>query len=233
MTVSGLRRGTQNPRRPSARPVTGVPSVGPVLRQRRGHADQAVLDGTLPGHVVRRLRDRARAPARRRRGCAAARRAARARPAPRTGRPRPRRAAAPSGRVTRDAPSGRRAAAARNRLKRSTQPRAGRGRRSVASVRSHSMPNDPNSAVAARKSRVRVRPVVCEVGEETCAPTYSGATSWLVQRWICWRARASVMSEAQTRCTRSSTPRSTRPPPDAHDSQSIVGCAARRSSSSA
>ena len=95
------------------------------------------------------------------------------------------------------------------------------------------MPKAPNSAVAARKSRLQVRPVVCEVGEDTCAPTYSGATSCVVQRWISCRARASVMSEVQTRWTRSSTPRSIRPPPDAQDSQSIAGCAARSASSSA
>jgi len=39
------------------------------------------------------------------------------------------------------------------------------------------MPNEPNIAVEARKSSPSVRPVVCEVGEETWAPTYSGATS--------------------------------------------------------
>ena len=61
------------------------------------------------------------------------------------------------------------------------------------------MPNAPKSAVAQRKSRSSVRPVVWEVGDETWAPRYSGATSWVVQRWICWRARASVMSEVQTR----------------------------------
>ncbi len=47
------------------------------------------------------------------------------------------------------------------------------------------MPNEPNSAVAARKSSGRVRPVVCEVREDTCAPAYSGATSCVVQRWMC------------------------------------------------
>ena len=38
------------------------------------------------------------------------------------------------------------------------------------------------------------------------------------------------MSEVQTRCTRSSTPRSMRPPPEAHDSQATSGCAARSAS---
>ena len=85
------------------------------------------------------------------------------------------------------------------------------------------MPKAPNSAVAARKSRDSVRCVVWEVGAETCAPAYSGATSWVVQRWICWRATASVMSEVHTRCTRSSTPRSIRPPPEAHDSHATSG----------
>ena len=94
------------------------------------------------------------------------------------------------------------------------------------------MPNEQNSAVAARKSRSRCRPVVCDTGEETCAPTSSGAMSWVVQRWICWRDRASVMSEPQKRCTFSSTPKSMRPPPEAQDSQATVGWLSRRASRS-
>ena len=42
---------------------------------------------------------------------------------------------------------------------------------------------------------------------------------------------ASVMSEVHTRCTRSSTPRSIRPPPEAQDSHATRGCAARSRSS--
>ena len=120
---------------------------------------------------------------------------------------------------------------------RATRPRAagagsaGRGRprapgrsrsSSVASVRSHSMPKAPNSAVAARKSRRSVRPWCARWGQ-TWAPRYSGATNRVVQRWICCRASASVVSEVHTRCTRSRTPRSIRPPPEAHDSQSTPG----------
>ena len=85
------------------------------------------------------------------------------------------------------------------------------------------MPKARKNAVAARKSRESVRPVWCERGAETWAPRYSGATSWPVQRWMCWRAIASVMSDVQNRCTRSTTPRSIRPPPPAQDSQRHVG----------
>ena len=73
----------------------------------------------------------------------------------------------------------------RNRLNRSIQDASDSRSADEASVRSHSMPKAPNSAVAARKSRDSVRCVVWEVGAETCAPAYSGATSWVVQRWIC------------------------------------------------
>jgi hypothetical protein len=95
------------------------------------------------------------------------------------------------------------------------------------------MPKCPNRAVAQRSDSGMYRPVWCENGADTCAPRYSGGTSWPVQRWMDCRARASVMSEVQTRSTRSSMPRSIRPPPAAHDSHSTSGCRLRSSSSSA
>ena len=97
---------------------------------------------------------------------------------------------------------------------------------------SHSMPKWPNSAVATRKARSWVRPVVWERGGPTWLPTSSGGTSSWVQRWMCWRSRASLVSLAQTRSVRARMPRSTRPPPDAQLSISTPGWRARSSSSS-
>ena len=93
----------------------------------------------------------------------------------------------------------------------------------LAWVMSHSMPRCPNRAVAQRSDSGMYRPVWCENGADTCAPRYSGGTSWPVQRWIGCRASASVMSEVQTRSIRSSMARSIRPPPAAHDSHSTAG----------
>jgi len=95
------------------------------------------------------------------------------------------------------------------------------------------MPKCPNSAVTPRSDIGMYRPVWCENAADTCAPRYSGGTSWPVQRWIGCRASASVMSEAQTRCTRSRMARSMRPPPAAQDSHSTPGCRARSRSMSA
>ena len=94
------------------------------------------------------------------------------------------------------------------------------------------MPNEPNSAVPARNDRSCVRPVVCARGAPTWLPTSSGGISWLVHRWICWRSSGSMKSLPQTRSVRSRTPRSTRAPPEEHDSISSPGCRARSSSSS-
>src|SRR6476646_136746 len=69
------------------------------------------------------------------------------------------------------------------------------GSSSVARVMSHSIPRAPKSAVAARKSRDNQRWVWCDVGADTWAPSRSGGTSCPVQRWIDWRASASVMSD--------------------------------------
>ena len=87
------------------------------------------------------------------------------------------------------------------------------------------MPNEPNSAVPARKPRSWVRPVVCACGGPTWLPTSSGGSSWPVHRWICCRSSGSMQSLAQTRSVRSRTSRSTRRPPDEHDSISTPGVA--------
>ena len=52
MTVCGRRRGTQNPRVASARPVTGVPAVGPVSASGDDLLTALLLDGTLPTRLV-------------------------------------------------------------------------------------------------------------------------------------------------------------------------------------
>ena len=75
------------------------------------------------------------------------------------------------------------------------------------------------------------RPVVCATGGPTCAPSSSGGSSRVVQRWICWRSTASLQSEVHTRSVRSSTPRSTRAPPLEHDSISSPGWRSRSRSS--
>jgi hypothetical protein len=67
---------------------------------------------------------------------------------------------------------------------------------------SHSMPKWPNRAVAARKARVWVRLVVWAWAGPTWLPTSSGGSSSPVQRWMCWRSRASLVSLAQTRSVR-------------------------------
>ena len=76
-----------------------------------------------------------------------------------------------------------------------------------------------------------MRPVVWAVPAPTCDPRYSGGTSSAVQRSIVKRSSGSLVSEGQTRCTRSSTPASMRAPPDEHDSISTAGNAARSVSS--
>ena len=80
------------------------------------------------------------------------------------------------------------------------------------------MPRCPNAAVAARKDRSWVRPVVWERPEAMWEPIISGGSSWAVQRSICCRSRGSMQSEAQTRSQRVITSRSMRPPPEAQDS---------------
>jgi hypothetical protein len=64
------------------------------------------------------------------------------------------------------------------------------------------MPKWPNSAVAPRKARDVVRPVVCVVGGPMWAPMSSSGTSSDVQRWICWRSSGSLLSLVQIRSVR-------------------------------
>ncbi len=77
-----------------------------------------------------------------------------------------------------------------------------------------------------------MRPVVCDRGGADVRSDQLGRQQQAVQRWICWRSSGSMQSLAHTRSVRSSTPRSTRPPPEEHDSISRPGCRARSSSRS-
>ena len=66
-------------------------------------------------------------------------------------------------------------------------------------------------------------PVECTGGLVRWAPISSGGTSRPVYRWICRRSRGSRVSLVQMRSVCSRMPRSTRAPPDAHDSISSPG----------
>ena len=170
----------RSPTRPAVGPCSG--SAGDMLTSNGTTGPSQVELGTPPP-------GRGRARGRTRRGCAPTRPAGRGRAAPRCGR----RATTPcsstagsedSGRTTRPEWS-----SGRNRLWRATQSASRSRSSSVAAVRSHSMPKAPNSAVAARKSRRQACARWCaRSATTTCAPRYSGATSWVVHRWICWRA---------------------------------------------
>jgi hypothetical protein len=85
------------------------------------------------------------------------------------------------------------------------------------------MPACANRAVISRKDSDVVRLVVCDRAAATWAPISSGGISCAVHRWMCCRSTGSLQSEAHTRSVCWRTPRSTRPPPLAHDSISSGG----------
>ena len=74
------------------------------------------------------------------------------------------------------------------------------------------------TARRSRGSRGRANGRWCATtGEPMWAPINSGGNNNEKPRWICCRSRASIESLVQARSVRSKMPKSTRPPPDAHD----------------
>ena len=94
--------------------------------------------------------------------------------------------------------------------------------------RSEPIPRLPIIATWKRKGKGALRPVRKFGTSVTHARiAFAGYTSEY-PRWIAIRSTASVLSEVQKSSNTLNAPKSIRPPPDAHASNSTCGCRARK-----